>query len=279
MIKSSLKQVIPSSFRPVLRRFYHLCLDTLDIIRRRRDSLTAPRSISCIGAGDSVKIREEFLRYFVEFGGLKPEHQVLDVGCGTGRIAAALLPYLDKNGSYDGFDIVKAGIDWCVKKITAKSPRFRFLHADIFNKAYNPDGRYKAHEYQFPYPAASKDFVFLTSVFTHMLPDEVAHYLFEIARVMKPDATCLITFFLVNAESRRLLVAGKTHQNFSYDHRGFWTTDPETPETAVAYDEFWARRLFEKCGLEIIEPVHYGSWSGRQNFLSYQDLVIARKYS
>ncbi len=276
-MKSSLKQVVPSSLRPVLRRFYHFYLDTLDIVRGRRDSLTAPRHISCIGAGDSRKIREEFLKYFIEFGGLKPEHQVLDVGCGTGRMAAALLRYLHSSGSYDGFDIVKSGIDWCQKKITVLRPQFQFKHADIINKAYNPLGTYQASRYKFPYSDASKDFVFLTSVFTHMLPLEVANYLSEIARVMKKGATGVITFFLINAESRRLLVAGKTHQNFLYDHRGFWTTDPETPETAIAYDEFRVRQLFENSGLEIIDPTHYGSWSGRKDFLSYQDLLIARK--
>lgn len=254
-----------------------MSLDTLDIIRGRRDSLTAPRRISCIGAGDSKKIREEFLGYFKEFGQLKPWEKVLDVGCGTGRMAAALLEYLDSKGSYDGFDIVKSGIDWCASKITASNPRFRFVHADIFNKAYNPTGKARSENFRFPYPDAHFDFVFLTSVFTHMLPAEVERYMKEIVRVLKPDGRCLITFFLLDAESRRLIIAGKTHQPFSYDERGFWTTDRDIPETAVAYDEFLTRRLFEKFGLQIAEPIRYGSWSGRLDFLSYQDIVVARK--
>lgn len=274
---STLKQVIPASLKPFLRRLYHLSLDTLDIIRGRRDSLTAPRRISCIGAGNSLKIREEFLGYFRELGQLKPREKVLDVGCGTGRMAAALLNYLDEKGSYDGFDIVKSGIDWCAQKITAKNPRFHFAHADIFNKAYNPSGKIRSEDFRFPYPDANFDFVFLTSVFTHMLPAEAERYMAEISRVLKPGGRCLITFFLLDTESRRLLIAGKTHQDFSYDKRGFWTTDSDIPETAVAYDEFWVKQLFERFCFNIVGPIHYGSWSGRQDFLSYQDIVIATR--
>ncbi|HUG60478.1 MAG TPA: hypothetical protein VMP03_01460, partial [Methylomirabilota bacterium] len=47
-----------------------------------------------VGDGDFLAIGAEYLRYFVEVGGLAPSARVLDIGCGIGRMAAALLPYL-----------------------------------------------------------------------------------------------------------------------------------------------------------------------------------------
>lgn len=43
-------------------------------------------------------------RDFLISQGLKPEHRLLDVGCGTGRLARKIVPYLE-NGNYTGFDI------------------------------------------------------------------------------------------------------------------------------------------------------------------------------
>ena len=42
-----------------------------------------------------------------------------------------------------------------------------------------------------------RDVAFLTSVFTHMLPEDVEHYLDELARVLKPGGRTLITWFLL----------------------------------------------------------------------------------
>ena len=79
-----------------------------------------------IGPGDYVGIGRRYLNNFVELGGLKPDHRVLDVGCGIGRMAVPLLEYLDERGSYEGFDIVPLGIDWCREKISPRRPSFRF---------------------------------------------------------------------------------------------------------------------------------------------------------
>ena len=53
--------------------------------------------------------------------------------------------------------------------------------------------------------------------------------------------------------------------------------DRVIPESAVAYDEPYIRTLFPRCGLEIAEPIHYGSWCGRIEFLNYQDIILAVK--
>lgn len=246
---------------------------------RWRDELTPSKKMNLsIGGGDFKKIGDMFRQYFIEFGELKPNEKVLDVGCGVGRMAVPLTEYLDKRGSYEGFDIVAEMINWCIEKITPKYPNFNFQLADIYNKHYNPKGRYKASEYKFPYENESFDFVFLTSVFTHMLPQDMENYFYEIVRVLKKDARCLITFFLLNADSLKLIDAKLSPLNFKYDVGGCRTTDKNEPETAISYDESYIRGLYNKYGLNIKEPIYYGNWCGRDNFLSYQDIIIAQRF-
>jgi hypothetical protein len=38
------------------------------------------------GGGDFVEVGQEFLRHFVKIGRLQPDEDVLDMGCGVGRI-------------------------------------------------------------------------------------------------------------------------------------------------------------------------------------------------
>lgn len=170
-------------------------MDALDSLQDKRDELTPPRSMIFVGDGDFKKTGEEFLRYFIEFGGLKPNARILDVGCGIGRMAVPLTKYLDASGSYEGFDILAHGIDSCTKNITPRYPNFHFQVADVYNKAYNPNGKHKAAEYEFPYQNECFDFTFLTSVFTHMLPQEMENYLAEIVRSLRWGGEILDYFF------------------------------------------------------------------------------------
>jgi SAM-dependent methyltransferase len=110
-----------------------------------------------------------------------------------------------------------------------------------------------------------------------MVPADLENYLREIARVLKPGGTCLITFLLRNEESTRLIRAGKSDLDFVHEMDGYFTTKPEDPEAAIAYDEQTALRFFAHCGLAVEPPVRYGSWCGRDRFLSYQDIIVAAK--
>jgi len=222
-------------------------------------------------------VAEEFMKYFKNICSLKPNESVLDVGCGCGQMAAALTGYLDKSAVYEGFDIVNTMIDWCEKNISAKYPNFHFELADVFNGRYNPNGRYTAATYKFPYKDQSFDFIFLKSVFTHMLPEDLENYLSEIARVMKSGGRCLISYFLLNTESLESIDAKTSTLDFKYVFGIYRTINEAALEEAVAYNEEYVRNLYDKFGLHIIEPVYYGSWCSRRNFLSYQDIVIASR--
>lgn len=110
-----------------------------------------------------------------------------------------------------------------------------------------------------------------------MLPDEVSDYLSEVERVMKPGGRAMITFFLLNRQSLKLIEAGKSAIGFKYDFGVYRIKGKSTPEAAIAYQEDFIRNLYRENGLKIAEPVHYGLWYGREAFLSYQDIVVAHK--
>jgi GT2 family glycosyltransferase/SAM-dependent methyltransferase len=244
------------------------------------DPLLPPPDLALSVGGEFREVGEEFLRRFIDLGGLQPTDRVLDVGCGVGRMAVPLTRYLARSASYDGFDITPHAIAWCQTHITPRFPHFRFHYVPLRNDAYNAQASQRAATFQFPFPAASFDFILLTSVFTHLLPDAAQHYVAQIAAALKPGGRCFATFFLLNPESNDLMGAGLA-RNFSFSHSvcgGICRVlDHESPEAAVAYDEAQIRAWFDAAGLAIADPIHYGRWCGRTNAVSLQDILIATK--
>ena len=256
-----------------LKRIAYYPLDAYDLAAGNRP----PDELIFVGDGSWRAVGREFLRHFKTLGHVEPDHHVLDVGSGIGRMAAPLTRYLSARGSYTGFDIVRSGVEWCQGNMTPRYPNFRFIHSDVINQHYNPSGTVRAAEYVFPFDDGSFDFVFLTSVFTHMLPPDLENYLSEIARVMKRGGRCLITFFLMNEESGAGILAGRSIRHFTSLSPFCYTTDPANPEAAIAFDEAYIRSIFSARELAIDDPIRYGSWSGRRSSLSFQDIVVGVK--
>jgi len=142
---------------------------------------------------------------------------------------------------------------------------------------YNWSGTIDPSEFRFPYPDAAFDVVMAVSLFTHLLSDAAVRYATEIARVLKPGAMCLQTFFLLNPETDGLIKQGLGTYRFRHEDGVALVDDPVRPEGAVAYREQEVRSYFESVGLGLVEPILYGSWCGRESGRSFQDIVIARK--
>lgn len=107
--------------------------------------------------------------------GLAPEHTVIDVGCGSGRLAVQLRDYL--TGIYIGMDVVPA----------------LYQHAQALCK--RPDWRfYTAPGTTIPETDESADFVVFFSVFTHLLHEETYRYLADTVRVLKPGGRIVFSF-------------------------------------------------------------------------------------
>ncbi len=228
--------------------------------------------ITFIGSGFRG-VALEFLEYFVDKGGLKPSDNVLDVGCGVGRMVYGLVNYLAPTSKYEGFDIVPELIDWASAEITSRYPNFRFSQAPIYNSFYNPKGHLTPAQYVFPYPDGEFGFTFLTSVFTHMPGDVIRHYMDEIRRTLKPGGRAVITCFLLNDESRPLIKAGKSNLNLVHPSGDGMIADPGNPDYAIGFDEASFKGWLAERGLNVTETL-YGSWCGRIPFVSYQDILI-----
>lgn len=251
--------------------------EPIQIFIGTRDPLVPSRElIDSVGGSDFKAVGKQWFRHFTTIGGLKPDQRVLDVGCGCGRMAVPLMDYISDNGGYWGFDITRAGIRWCERRIASRRPNFHFALADIYNKNYHPEGRIQPMEYRFPYADGFFDFVFLTSVFTHMQAPEMNRYLSEIARVLKPGARCMMSYFLLNPEARNL-PPGKASIDFKVKLKDCYSSREDIPEAAIAYDESYVRDCLTKPGLRLLEPIRFGSWSGRKEFVDYQDIVLAAR--
>jgi ubiquinone/menaquinone biosynthesis C-methylase UbiE len=230
-----------------------------------------------VGGGDFSTVGREFLGHFKEIAGLQTNEQVLDIGCGSGRMALALAGYLGSQASYTGLDITEPSVVWCQQHITPRFPNFRFLHANLYNKRYNPAGHCLARDYAFPLADRSFDFIFLTSVFTHMLPEDVEAYLREIVRLLRYTGRALFTCFLLNEAQRALSDQGRNQIEFKYQRGCYHTRSESVQESAVAYEETYIHELLASCGLKLIEPIYYGTWSGRQDGRSFQDILLVRR--
>ena len=194
--------------------------------------------------------------------GLASFHRVLDVGCGVGRMTRPLTRHLKNGGSYDGIDISADKIRYCQETFERLHPNFHFHHADIYSKFYNPVGERQASEYRFPFDDEKFDFVLLVSVFTHMLPADMEHYLSEVARVMLKNAKSICTFWLTDAK------LGSPYYEYSEVCEIY---SKEYPEHGVVYIEEYVRGLYKRCGLNI-HYVYHGDLNKRK-----QDIIVAVK--
>lgn len=274
IMKKLLKYLISYRSKIILKKALYFLLDISDFIFRKSRKLLPPRRLNFVGSPDFENVGKEFYGHFEKLGGLQTTDAVLDIGCGVGRMALPFTDYIRPPGSYLGFDIVKKGIAWCQQNITTRYPHFRFIHADIENKFYNPRGKVLSQEYRFPAGGGTFDFSFATSVFTHMLPEEVTHYIKEASRVTKKGGKVFFTFFLIpQGYSTHFETDAITFQ-YIYHNIAFYS-HKDCVEAEVGYPEEWVRKIMEDSNFSILK-IYPGKWKDPDG-ISYQDIVVAHK--
>lgn len=179
--------------------------------------------------------------WMVENLGLSVESSFLDIGCGPGRIAIGILDRVGKVHKYRGVDVKKKFIDWARHYITSEHPNFQFLHLDAENAFYNPQGEKMSHDFVLPFAKDEFDIIWLYSVFTHMLTEDVRIYLKEIHRVLRPSGKVFLT---ANLEED---VPNVTENPKGY--RGRWSYN--NPLATVRYNQQFFESLLDQNGFRL----------------------------
>lgn len=273
----SLYYAISPKSRFLVRKIYYFPADFWNSLNRNKNKYEPKKGDIFIGSGDFLSQGKHHLELLKEYTSLQPDYSVLDVGCGIGRAAVPLTQYLSKNGKYEGFDVVKKGIDWCRKNISKDFSNFNFQHISLNNDLYNLTNQ-KAENFKFPYEDNSFDTVFLFSVFTHMQPKEVQNYLNEINRVLKTDGKCLSTFFLYDSQNEEYISKENKGFCFPYQKENYRLMNEKVPSANIAFKEELLFEMIQTSQLKLENKI-YGTWSNRavNDLFDYQDILILKK--
>lgn len=223
-----------------------------------------------VGGGNFNAVGDQILKTLRDHADLQSADSVLDIGCGTGRVARPLAPVLAGGGRYLGFDVAPAAISQCRRRF-ADQPHLSFEHLDVWNGDYNAHGKLSELEAVFPAADASIDLAFATSVFTHMRMAPVRRYLAECARVLKPGGRLAFTAFAL--EPGRTGTPALPFQPFE---EGSAVADPTSPESAIAHQKSVLGAAIAEAGLQL-RSYRRGGWAGLAEYDGFQDLFVAVK--
>jgi SAM-dependent methyltransferase len=124
--------------------------------------------------------------------GLNRDSRLLDWGCGAGRLGIGVAEVLGRIDLYHGVDIQAPLVEWAKRHLGTR-PGFEFTHVDLANPRYNPSG---SVERRIPCADSDYDGFYAYSVFSHLMGDDSAAYLKEVARLLKPGGRAFVTAFV-----------------------------------------------------------------------------------
>jgi SAM-dependent methyltransferase len=196
---------------------------------------------------------EKTLMSAVAASSLRPVSDILDWGCGTGRVAWHLAQRSDIN--LTGCDLDAEAVDWCNANIKAGA----FSH----NGSAPP----------LPYDAESFDAVLGVSVMTHLQRRWQLAWLTEIRRVLRPGGVAVLSVHGRTAASQVEFLADHV-ENVG----GIYDTMPTVSHDGLVPAGYY-RDVYQT------ETYTRDRWSGRLPVVAYQeagvnghqDLVVCRK--
>lgn len=176
-----------------------------------------------------------------------PGGALIEIGSGQGRLAIGLA-YLNADVEYLGIDVAEPFVRWCKENIEALHPTFRFVHVNLVNARYNPDGTALEASFRLPVNNGVAGVVYLWGVVTNMEPEHLRPYASEISRMLKPGGRMFLT---ANVE--------KDVPEISINPEGYTPFSCSGPLHIVRYELDYFVGVFAEAGLEMTRMDHHAA--------------------
>jgi len=197
-----------------------------------------------------LTIGSAFWMHCFHAGLCRLDSTVVDLGCGCGRVAHTLRDYGFKSerfsGHYVGIDVDKEMLNWCSRNFDPE--RFEFHLSSHANKAYRTGSNENSY-YALPLGDETADLVFSTSLFTHLLENELINYCQESYRVLKPNGHMAMYCFSMD----HLPASFGDRHTFQHRIGNAYVESLSVPEAAVAYEEQFLFSTAKKIGFRTAE--------------------------
>ncbi|MDD4627888.1 MAG: class I SAM-dependent methyltransferase [Candidatus Peribacteraceae bacterium] len=198
---------------------------------------------------------ERDARRLIEWCNLTEKSAIMDVGCGTGRLAIGIMSVLKTIRRYEGVDVSPTAVEWCTRHLTPAHPAFRFTLINVQNERYNPAGGARATDFRLPFDDGSFDVIQLYSVFSHMRSPDVRSYLREFARLLTPQGSVFLTAFTEEGVADE----EENPQNYIMEWKGALH--------CVRFSDKFFRQMVEEAGLKIARTTHQSDTDGQSALL------------
>ena len=198
---------------------------------------------------------KEQIDHLVSLKLINETSNVLDFGSGQGRLVNGLKFANINIEEYVGVDTDANSIKWCNRFLNNYNMNLKFIHLPAFNARYNKSANGLL---ELPVKKNKFDLVFLNSVFSHMMTNDIAFYLKEFNRIINKNGAIYLTAFteenVPNVSENPIDYLNETNKNGSL-HR-------------VRYEINYFNSLIKNSGLKIEHYLHqHIDWSKQSVFV------------
>jgi SAM-dependent methyltransferase len=248
------------------------------VYRRPAAQLPPLPLMNKIGSFNEEHFRANSVAFFKEIASrlrISRDAAVLDLGCGCGRMAIPFIDFL-RQGRFYGCDVWDEGIRWCNENLTSAGNAEFFVQPAPNNYYFADFDGSKKNNFRLDWLAdGALDASYAISVFTHLIQEDVADYLGEIARGTKVGGLGYFTFFIADKyfwsyreKTGNHLAIRESEDGCHYAYSG--------QDFFGAYSMDALKKMFDVAGWDIVS-FELGSWAHKPGSRNYQDTFILER--